>query len=98
MNTDNLITPEDLAARLKMAAEGMKKKPGMMKSTVGYMELLHKYVERIATAKDKGKFVVDPRHPAAARDLRGDGRGGRLQRILGRHLRRRGCWSPSPRP
>jgi benzoyl-CoA reductase/2-hydroxyglutaryl-CoA dehydratase subunit BcrC/BadD/HgdB len=58
MNTDNLITPEGLAAALKMAAEGMKKKTGVMKSTVGYMELLNLYVERIVTAKDRGKFVV----------------------------------------
>ena len=57
MNTDNLITPEALAHSLKMAA-GIKKKPGLMKSTVGYMELLNKYVERIVTAKEKGKFVV----------------------------------------
>ena len=34
-----------------MAAEGMKKKPGVMKSTAGYMKLLNTYVERIATAK-----------------------------------------------
>ena len=46
--TDKLITPEELVARLKMAAEGMKKQPGLMKSSVGYMELLQKYVERIA--------------------------------------------------
>ncbi len=58
MNTDNLITPEDLAARLKMAAEKMRKTPGIMKSTAGYMELLNIYVERIITAKDRGKFVV----------------------------------------
>ena len=58
MNPDNLITPESLAASLKRAAEGMNKKPGIMKSTVGYMELLNTYIERIATAKEKGKFVV----------------------------------------
>ncbi|WP_028054416.1 hypothetical protein [Sinorhizobium medicae] len=58
MSMDNLITPEGLAKSLKMAAEGMKNKPGLMKSTVGYMELLNTYVERIATAKDRGKFVV----------------------------------------
>ena len=57
MNTDNLITPESLAQSLKMDAEGMKK-PGVMKSTVGYMKLLNTYIERIVTAKDRGKFVV----------------------------------------
>jgi hypothetical protein len=29
-----------------------------MKSTAGYMELVHKYVDRIATAKDEGKWVA----------------------------------------
>ncbi len=58
MSTDNLITAEELAARLKMAAEGIKKKPGLMKSAVGYMELVSKYVERILTAKEKGKWVA----------------------------------------
>jgi benzoyl-CoA reductase/2-hydroxyglutaryl-CoA dehydratase subunit BcrC/BadD/HgdB len=58
MNLDNLITPEALAASLKMAAEGMRKKPGVMRSTAGYMELLNVYVDRIVTAKDRGKFVV----------------------------------------
>jgi hypothetical protein len=58
MNTDNLITPEGLATSPKMASEGMKNKPGVMKSSEGYMELLNTYIERIATTKDKGKFVV----------------------------------------
>jgi benzoyl-CoA reductase/2-hydroxyglutaryl-CoA dehydratase subunit BcrC/BadD/HgdB len=58
MSTDNLITVEELAGRLKMAAEGIKKKPGLMKSSVGYMEMVHKYVERILTAKEKGKWVA----------------------------------------
>ena len=35
MNTDNLITPEGLPQSLKMAAEGIQKKPGLMKSTGG---------------------------------------------------------------
>ena len=30
MNTNNLITAEDLAGRLKMAAEAIKQKPGLM--------------------------------------------------------------------
>jgi len=58
MSDASLITTEELATRLKMAAEGIKKVPGLMKSSVGYMELLQKYVERIATAKEKGKFVA----------------------------------------
>jgi len=58
MNTDKLITVEELAGRLKMAAEGIKKQPGLMKSSAGYMELVHKYVERILTAREKGKWVA----------------------------------------
>jgi benzoyl-CoA reductase/2-hydroxyglutaryl-CoA dehydratase subunit BcrC/BadD/HgdB len=58
MNTDNLITPEGLAASLKVAVEGMKKKPGLMKSAVPHMELIYKYVNNIVTAKEKGKWVI----------------------------------------
>jgi benzoyl-CoA reductase subunit B len=58
MSTDKLIAAEELAERLKMAAEGIKKKPGLMKCAVGYMELVSTYVERIVTAKEKGKFVA----------------------------------------
>jgi benzoyl-CoA reductase/2-hydroxyglutaryl-CoA dehydratase subunit BcrC/BadD/HgdB len=58
MSTDKLITAEELANKLKMAAEGIKKKPGLMKSTAGYMELVHTYVNRIVTAKDEGKWVA----------------------------------------
>jgi len=58
MSPDNLITAEELAKQIKMAAEGIKKKPGLMKSTAGYMELVSKYVERIVTAKEKGKWVA----------------------------------------
>ncbi len=58
MNTDNLITVEELAGRLKMAAEGVKQKSGLMKSTVGYMEMVHKYVDRIVTAKEQGRLVA----------------------------------------
>jgi benzoyl-CoA reductase/2-hydroxyglutaryl-CoA dehydratase subunit BcrC/BadD/HgdB len=58
MSTEALITAEELAGRLKVAAEGIKKKPGLMKSTAGYMELVHTYVDRIVTAKDKGKWVA----------------------------------------
>jgi hypothetical protein len=67
MGTDHLITVEDLAGRLKMAAEGLKKKPGLMKPAVGCTELVHKYVARILTAKERGKWVGDPRHPGHER-------------------------------
>ena len=55
MSTEHLITVEELARSLAMAAEGVKKKPGLMRSAVGYMELLSKCVERIATARANGK-------------------------------------------
>ena len=58
MSTDNLVTIEEFASASQMAKEGVKKKPGLMKSTVGYMEMVSKYVERIATAKEKGKWVA----------------------------------------
>jgi benzoyl-CoA reductase/2-hydroxyglutaryl-CoA dehydratase subunit BcrC/BadD/HgdB len=58
MSTDSLIKAEELAKQIKMAAEGIKKKPGLMKSTAGYMELVSKYVERIVRAKEKGKWVA----------------------------------------
>jgi len=58
MIDSKLITVEQLAPAIKMAAEGIKKKPGLMKSTAGYMELVHKYVDRIVTAKEKGKWVA----------------------------------------
>ena len=58
MNTDNLVTAEQLAGALKMAAEGMKKKPGLMKSAVPHMELIYKYVDNIVTAKENGKWVI----------------------------------------
>ena len=49
------ITVEELARRLAMAAEGVKKKPGLMRSAVGCMGLVSKYMERIATARANGK-------------------------------------------
>jgi benzoyl-CoA reductase/2-hydroxyglutaryl-CoA dehydratase subunit BcrC/BadD/HgdB len=56
--SDKLITAEELEARLKMAIEGVKQQPGLMKSTVSNVSLVHKYVERIVTAHDQGKFVA----------------------------------------
>ena len=47
----NLITADELEKQIKMAGEGIKKKPGLMKSTAASMALVHNYVERIVTAK-----------------------------------------------
>ena len=88
MNTDNLVTAEQLAGALKMAAEGMKKKPGLMKSAVPHMELIYKYVEQYRHGQGEGQMGDRPRHPAAPRDLRGDGLCEPLYRVLGRHCGR----------
>ena len=76
MSNDKLIGAEELAKRIKMAVEGVKKKPGLMKSTAGYMELVHTYVNRIVTAKDEGKWVAthgtqQPLEIYEAMDVRG---------------------------
>ena len=57
MSTD-LITIEELMQRLKMAKEGAKKQPGLMKSTPGFFQMVSTYVERIASAKDDGFWVA----------------------------------------
>jgi len=76
MSNDKLIGAEELEKRIKMAVEGVKKKPGLMKSTAASMELVHKYVERIVTAKDEGKWVAthgtqQPLEIYEAMDVRG---------------------------
>jgi benzoyl-CoA reductase/2-hydroxyglutaryl-CoA dehydratase subunit BcrC/BadD/HgdB len=76
MSNDKLIAADELAKQIKMAAEGIKKKPGLMKSTAGYMELVHTYVNRIVTAKDEGKWVAthgtqQPLEIYEAMDIRG---------------------------
>jgi benzoyl-CoA reductase/2-hydroxyglutaryl-CoA dehydratase subunit BcrC/BadD/HgdB len=52
------MTVEDLTGRIKMAVEGLKKKPGLMRSGVGYLQLVADYVEAVANAKRDGKLVV----------------------------------------
>jgi benzoyl-CoA reductase subunit B len=76
MSNEKLIGAEELAQRIKGAVEGVKKKPGLMKSTAASMELVHKYVERIVTAKDEGKWVAthgtqQPLEIYEAMDVRG---------------------------
>ena len=46
VSTSNLIAADELAGALKLAGEGIKKKPGLMKSTAAPMALVHKHVER----------------------------------------------------
>jgi benzoyl-CoA reductase/2-hydroxyglutaryl-CoA dehydratase subunit BcrC/BadD/HgdB len=76
VSSDNLITAEQLAPAIKGAAEAMRNKPGVMKSTAGYMDLVYKYVNRIVTAHDEGKWVTthgtqQPLEIFEAMDVRG---------------------------
>jgi benzoyl-CoA reductase/2-hydroxyglutaryl-CoA dehydratase subunit BcrC/BadD/HgdB len=48
----------ELLGRLKKAVEGLKKKPGLMKAGVGYLQLVTDYVEAVVNAKKDGKLVV----------------------------------------
>jgi len=58
MSATQFMTVTDLAGRLHMAVEGLKKKPGLMKSGVGYLKLVEDYVQAIADAPKDGKLVV----------------------------------------
>jgi benzoyl-CoA reductase/2-hydroxyglutaryl-CoA dehydratase subunit BcrC/BadD/HgdB len=76
MNHDKLVSIEDIIEGLKKAKEIVKKQPGLMKSTVGYLDVVSTYVERIATAKDEGKWVAShgtqqPLEILEAMDVRG---------------------------
>src|SRR5512137_900438 len=57
-NTTKFMDAPTLLARLKMAVEGLKKKPGLMKAGVGYLQLVSDYVDAVANAKRDGKLVV----------------------------------------
>jgi hypothetical protein len=56
--TDKLLSIENFQEGFKKAKEGLKNKPGLMKSSAGFMDMLSTYVERIATAKDNGRWVA----------------------------------------
>jgi hypothetical protein len=76
MSNDKLVSIEDIVAGLRKAKEGIKKQPGLMKSTFGYLDVVSTYVERIATAKDDGKWVAShgtqqPLEILEAMDVRG---------------------------
>src|SRR5512139_2563320 len=58
MDTTKFMDAPTLLARLQMAVEGLKKKPGLMKSGVGYLQLVTDYVEAVVNAKKDGKLVV----------------------------------------
>jgi hypothetical protein len=76
MSIDKLVSIEDIIEGLKKAKGGVMKQPGLMKSTVGYLDVVSTYVERIATAKDDGKWVAShgtqqPLEILEAMDVRG---------------------------
>ena len=58
MSNDKILSVEDIRGTLKKMKEGVKKQPGLMKSTFGYLDVVSTYVERIATAKEEGKRVA----------------------------------------
>jgi benzoyl-CoA reductase/2-hydroxyglutaryl-CoA dehydratase subunit BcrC/BadD/HgdB len=76
MSTDNLLTIQDFQEGLKKAKEGIKKQPGLMKSSAGFFDMLSTYVDRIANAHDEGKLVAthgtqQPLEILEAMDIRG---------------------------
>jgi benzoyl-CoA reductase/2-hydroxyglutaryl-CoA dehydratase subunit BcrC/BadD/HgdB len=76
MSKDKMLSIEDIIEALKKAKEGVKKQPGLMKSTFGYLDVVSTYVERIANAKDEGKWVAShgtqqPLEILEAMDVRG---------------------------
>src|SRR5579862_1436619 len=76
MSTDKMVSLEEIRVGLKKAKEAIKKQPGLMKSSVGYLDMVITYVERIATAKDQGKWVAthgtqQPLEIYEAMDVRG---------------------------
>jgi benzoyl-CoA reductase/2-hydroxyglutaryl-CoA dehydratase subunit BcrC/BadD/HgdB len=76
MSNDKMISIEEILEGLKKAKEGVKKQPGLMKSTHGYLDVVSTYVERIAYAKDEGKWVAShgtqqPLEILEAMDVRG---------------------------
>lgn len=52
------MTVEKLAGRLHMAFEGLKKKPGLMRSGVGDLQLVADYIDAVADAPKNGKLAV----------------------------------------
>jgi hypothetical protein len=58
MSTTQLMAVDELAGRLHMAVEGLKKKPGLMKSGVGYLQPVADYIDAAVNAKKDGKLVV----------------------------------------
>jgi hypothetical protein len=97
MSTDTMLTIKDFQDGIKMGKAGAQKKPGLMKSTAGFFDMLSTYVDRIANAKDEGKLVAthgtqQPLEIFEAMDIRGvfNEFWGGVEISSG--------WNPSPRP
>jgi len=76
MSNDKMLSIAEIIEALKKAKAGVKKQPGLMKSTYGYLDVVSTYVERIAYAKDEGKWVAShgtqqPLEILEAMDVRG---------------------------
>jgi benzoyl-CoA reductase/2-hydroxyglutaryl-CoA dehydratase subunit BcrC/BadD/HgdB len=76
VSTDKMVSIDEILAGLNKAKEAVKKQPGLMKSSLGYLDVVSTYVERIATAKDEGKWVAShgtqqPLEILEAMDVRG---------------------------
>ena len=56
--SDVLLGPEEWLPALAMAKEGVKQKPGLMRCSEAYLDMVYTYVERILTAKENGKWVA----------------------------------------
>jgi hypothetical protein len=51
MSNDKILSVEDIRGTLKKMKEGVKKQPGLMKSTYRYLDAVSGYVDRIANAR-----------------------------------------------
>jgi len=76
MSNDKILSVEDIRGTLKKMKEGVKKQPGLMKSTYRYLDAVSGYVERIANAKEEGAWVAShgtqqPLEILEAMDVRG---------------------------
>jgi len=58
MSADQLMDINGLLQRLEMATEAARNQPGLMTSSVSYLQMVSTYVERIATAQDDGFWVA----------------------------------------
>ena len=76
MSNDKILSVDEIRATLKKMKAGVKKQPGLMKSTYRYLDAVSGYVERIANAKEEGAWVAShgtqqPLEILEAMDVRG---------------------------